>query len=95
MYRAEVLTGWVQVRNHSTFNVFSVWLDYRRLFSSDGSIQRDGLITCEDITGQDGATIPPDPNLMAVLVVGPQVTIEDIMADQDYYVMWLEETDAT
>jgi hypothetical protein len=48
-------------------------------------------IECEDITGQPGATIVPQPNECTVLVVCDAATLAAIQSDAEYDVLWWEE----
>lgn len=75
LQRAEILTPWLEV-------------------TDEGEISRWPLVTSEfalrswtDITGQDAANLPPEPNLVALLVTADETVINAIKLDARFFVL--------
>lgn len=76
--RFEVLTPWAEeVDEGGTFRY--------PLITSVFSLSK-----WQDITGQESANIPPEPNLVSLLAEADETVLDQIEADERFLVMWEE-----
>ena len=75
MQRAELMTQW-HVNSELSPQVIE---DHPSIFQF------------EDVTGQDGANLPPPINLYNVKIVADEATMDAIESDNNYYILWVED----
>lgn len=76
--KAQVLTGWAG-------DGLTTATAYKPIITNDYTIRK-----YTDVTGQDSANLPPDPNLYIIEVEADESVITAIEADNNYQVLFSE-----
>ena len=75
MQKAEVITQW-----HTNAGLSpQVFEDY------------PNISQFEDVTGQDGANLPPPIDLYNIEIIATEAIMAAIETDNNYYVLWVED----
>lgn len=75
MFRARVLTSWVQIAGRNEMYPATLGLP----------------ISVTDVTGQPNANIPSSPNLLVVEIEGDASNLDTLAADTNCSELWREE----